>query len=275
MLYIVMALYAEAVPLIEVMQLKRMKNAGLYETFQDEKQETMLVLTGVGKVPAAVTVSHICTKYALGREDFLLHIGCCAGEHVGRLYAINGIEESETARCYYPDMLFRHHLPESRVVTVGKSLEEGLPEKAVLYDMEAAGVYQACVRYLGQHQMAFLKIVSDAGKGQDMTPQRLQEIVAGRLSEILQFVEGLRGYMGSWKRNEPDAQEVQWRQRLYEAMHCSETMRLQAEQLFRYLWLAGREYHEVVEQDYSDGKLPCKDRREGKRYLEKLKERVL
>lgn len=275
MLYIVMAFYAEAAPLIEAMQLKRSKEETVYDTFQDENRDVVLILTGVGKLQAAVAVSHICTKYRLGKEDFLLHIGSAAGAEIGNVYVINRIQDKETKHFYYPDVLFRHELPECGVVTVGRPLDDGVPEGGCLYDMEAVGVYQGCVPYLGQHQMAFLKVASDAGEAAGMTAEKLREIIGKRVPDILQVVETIRIFMESQKSEQPDDEELRWRKQLYEDMRCSETMRLQTEQLLRYLWLAGVEYHALIEEDYHGAKLPCKDRREGKKYLERLKKQLL
>lgn len=274
--------------MVDALQLKRTKTNEIYDSFQDEKQEITLVLTGVGKVRAAVAVSHICTKHQVGAEDFLLHIGSCAGKEVGNLYIGNQIQDMETGRQYYPDILFRHNLPERGIVTVERVLEEGLPEvkeqcdgrdslseEEMLYDMEASGVYQGCVPYLGQHQMAFLKVVSDRGEGGKVTPEKLREFMVQCVPEIVSFIDGIRGYIASLQRSKPDDEEMQWREKLYQGIHCSATMRVQAEQLLHYLWLSGGDYHTVLEEDFRLGVLPCKDRKEGKKYLGELKKRLL
>lgn len=287
--------------MLDALHLKRTKTSEIYDTFQDEKQEITLILTGVGKVHAAVAVSHICTKYQVGAEDFLLHIGSCAGREAGKVYAGNQIQDWETGRCYYPDILFWHELPERGIVTVGKVLEEGLPdvkeqydikedlpekekqydlrrnlsESEILYDMEASGVYQGCIPYLGQHQMAFLKVVSDVGEGRGVTPEKLRMLMEKNIPEIVRFIDGIRGYVDSLRRSKPDDAEIQWREKLYQAIHCSATMRFQAEQLLHYFWLSGRDYHAVLEEDFQSGVLPCKDRKEGKKYLEEFKRRLL
>ena len=54
MLYIFMALYAEAAPFIAQMKLKRVNDSGKFVLYQDEAGETILAVTGPGKVEAAV-----------------------------------------------------------------------------------------------------------------------------------------------------------------------------------------------------------------------------
>ena len=53
MLYIFMALYAEAVPFIAQMKLKRVNDSGKFVLYQDEAGEAILAVTGPGKVEAA------------------------------------------------------------------------------------------------------------------------------------------------------------------------------------------------------------------------------
>ena len=53
MLYVFMALYAEAAPFIAQMKLKRVNDSGKFVLYQDEAGEAILAVTGPGKVEAA------------------------------------------------------------------------------------------------------------------------------------------------------------------------------------------------------------------------------
>ena len=79
MLYIFMALYAEAVPFIAQMKLKRVNDSGKFVLYQDEAGEAILAVTGPGKVEAAVAVSYVCAKYGTDESTFILNIGSAAG----------------------------------------------------------------------------------------------------------------------------------------------------------------------------------------------------
>ena len=143
--------------------------------------------------------------------------------------------------------------------------------------MEAAAVYQAGSYYLGPHQMSFLKIVSDNGNCQDVTPRQIQELVGQNMESISQYITGLKAIL----REESQSDILQSRptQAAYEklclALHCSSTMAGALRQHLRYCALSGVDYGSVVEEMYREGKLSCKDKREGKQCFEELKKRLL
>ena len=92
MVYICVALYAEAKPIIEQFQMKQLEHQGRFKVYQDEEKRYLLIITGVGQISAAIAVSHICTKYGVNDEDHLMNIGSCAGERAGQIYLCHKIE---------------------------------------------------------------------------------------------------------------------------------------------------------------------------------------
>lgn len=274
MIYIAMALYAEAAPLINTLGLTRKNGTGSWQEYIDEEQSICLFLTGVGKVEAATAVSHFATKYAMGDNDFLLQLGSCAGRKMGQAYVIHRINDADTGRSYYPDILYAHSLPESSVTT-GSRLRQNEIEDASLYDMEASGVYQAAVRFLGQHRMAFVKVVSDAGEADRVTPDSLSACMKRQVPMVLEFLTNIRHYLEQERQDFPNEEECRRRQILYQDMCCSETMRLQLQQWLEYLRLAGKPYWQQIDMDYDREILPCHNRKEGKQYFEQFKKRML
>lgn len=274
MIYIAMALYAEAAPLIDALGLKRRAGAGSWQEFADEERGICLFLTGVGKLEAAIAVSHFATKYAMGNDDFLVQLGSCAGRKIGQAYIIHRIDDADTERSYYPDILYAHSLPEAGVTTGSRMLQNGV-ENESLYDMEASGVYQAAVRFLGPHRMAFMKVVSDVGQADCMTPNLLSDCMKEQIPTVLELLSDIRSYLELEQQDLPDEEECQRRERLYRDMCCSETMRLQLQQWLEYLRLAGKPYWQQIDLDYENEILPCHDRKAGKQYFEQFKNRML
>ena len=113
-------------------------------------------------------------------------------ERTASMYHIHRITDAATKRDFYPDMLLNTGLPEASLITGAKLLtaqdtwaqvdaqrdkksRQGTTDDAVqgtladrlaaplLYDMEAAAIYQAASMFLGPHQMNFLRIVTDQG----------------------------------------------------------------------------------------------------------------
>lgn len=274
MIYIAMALYAEAIPFIDALGLTRKNSTGSWQEYMDEEQNICLFLTGVGKVEAATAVSHFATKYAMGNDDFLVQIGSCAGQKMGQAYLVHRIDDADTGHSYYPDILYAHSLPETSVTTGSKLLQNGI-EDVPLYDMEASGVYQAAVRFLGQHRMAFVKVVSDVGKAEHMTPKLLSDCMKKQIPVVMELLLDIHSYLEQERVVPPNEEECRRREMLYQDMCCSETMRLQMQQWLEYLRLARKPYWQQIDLDYEKEMLPCHNRKEGKQYFEDFKKRML
>ncbi|MCD7826119.1 MAG: hypothetical protein LUH14_09195 [Clostridiaceae bacterium] len=304
MLNFFVAFYPEAAPLIRAFSLKKVNMAAPFDEYLNEAEGIRLTLTGTGSVAAAAAVSSACTKHMPGRGDFLVNLGTCAGSSPGGLFLCNKIIEEATGRSFYPDMLYPSPWKENTVVTLAKPLEHGLPElhepgacvkKPVrqetagtdsagrqpwlLYDMEAAGVYQSGSYYFGPHQMQFWKVVSDSGQGRQVTADQVAGQMENCLGQITEAIETLQRAAGEQqspcRQTEAACRQTEADEQLCRDLHCSETMKNQVRQLFRYWRLAGVPYQGKLKELYRDRVLPCKDRREGKRCFEEIRESLL
>ena len=143
--------------------------------------------------------------------------------------------------------------------------------------MEAAAVYQAGSYYLGPHQMSFLKTVSDDGNYKDVTPRQVEELIGRNMENIAEYIENLQTILREAPRDEffQDHALQKKLEMLCLDLHCSRTMSESLRQYVRCCTLSGVDYGSVVEEMYREGKLPCKDKREGKQCFEELKKRLL
>lgn len=318
-LFIFMALYAEAKPLIKCLQLKRANVSCGFDVYAAQEEGIYLVLTGSGSVAAATAVGSCMTYYEVGVEDILINVGTCAARcEIGKIFLCNRLTEQTSGATFYPDIWYRHDFKEAELITVPKVLEQGVyserdlrkaragdfagtfpkePEEVRLYDMEAAAIYQAASYYLGPHQMCFLKIISDAGTGKNVTAEMLTALVEQNSDHILEQIDWLRQSAVMWASGmekggsmrdsgmaevgdteRPLAFDAQWQEdceRLCTELHCSQTMRAAVEQCVRYWTLADVDYRQALGQMRADGLLPCRDKREGKQRFEELKKRLL
>ncbi|MFQ8877619.1 MAG: hypothetical protein ACLR7N_03360 [Roseburia hominis] len=186
MIYVMMALYQEAHGLIRELELKNTAYAP-FEVFDNESAGIRLVVTGVGEIAAAAATAAVCARDGADAADFLINIGCCAAANagadsgcepadrdmdsgygaayaaqIGDLYVCHKITEQATGKTFYPDILYRHPWKERELVTGMQPLQRAAAHGA-LYDMEAAAVYQAGIRFFSPDRMLFLKVVSDFG----------------------------------------------------------------------------------------------------------------
>lgn len=298
MIYVMMALYQEAHGLIRELELKKNTAYAPFEVFDNESAGIRLVVTGVGEIAAAAATAAVCARDGADTADFLVNIGCCAAggcepadrdmdsgygaahaAQTGDLYVCHKITEQATGKTFYPDILYRHPWKERELVTGMQPLQRAAAHGA-LYDMEAAAVYQAGIRFFSPDRMIFLKVVSDSGvAGQE---RMTAETLAGLLE---QHVKAVAGFLANlWKAaDEEEAlrsggilqEDEAVLEQIFAALHCSQTMRASARQYITYAALTGYDWKVELEEWYARGLLPCKDRREGKVRLEELKQVLL
>lgn len=294
MIYIFTALYCEAYSVIGHFGLVKNNDIKQFQVFENKDSEIVLTVTGAGSIKAAVAVSSIGTYYGIGKNDFLMNIGICAGipedrntDFKGRIYLCNKITERSTNRTFYPDVLFRHGFLEEEIVSVERPLhrkqEENQTENRTeceaysLFDMEAAAVYQAGAYFLGPHSMSFLKVVSDDGNLENVTPAMAEKLINQNMESISEYIMKLWEWSRMEKEQDAVANENEkaWLSRVYSDMHCSDTMKAVLNQHIHYCILAGVDYKNIMEELYLQGKLPCSCKREGKLCFEELRKRLL
>lgn len=211
--FIFVALYPEAKPFIQYLQLKREKTPCGFEVYCQNNTGLRLVITGCGMVAAAAAVGSCLAYYGADTGTLLFNIGSCAGicgnEADGKLFLCNKITDRVSGRTFYPDIWYQHGLAEAELWTVPQVIERGSPFHrdlppngewelgknlsfgTFLCDMEAAAVYQAASYYIGPHQMCFLKIISDAGEGRAVTAEMLTAFMEENIDRIMGHIEWL------------------------------------------------------------------------------------
>lgn len=274
MIYIFSAFYAEAKNIIDHYGLKKEKSPEMvrFDVFANES--IRLVITGVGEINAAAAVSNIGGAYGISPDDEILNVGCGAGFSsdisLGSIFLGNKLTEQMTGRTFYPDMLMKANFRECEIVTVARVLNEGCD--SVVYDMEAAAVYQAAAFFVGPHRMHFIKLVSDAGERIDQS--KITELFALQEDKICGYIDRLLSACAD-KAPMDDTQSSWNMDRLICDMRCSKVMGDQLAQLIKYCRLSGIDYKAVLDEYYTNGLLPCESKREGKKCLFELKQRVL
>lgn len=205
------ALYAEAQYLIQYYELKKASVSRHFQVFENDKKQVRLVITGVGKMNAAVAVAEISTIYPPAKDDLMINYGSCAAETMhrsgaqrcdggagvplGSLIMVNKLTDVESGRMFYPDMIYRHPFAEGEVETsvhvyTAKTgvCDESMTQEEVtgwtVHDMEATAFYEAGNFFYGPHQMMFLKVVTDYGMPANVTKQKetqVQDVCGGHI----------------------------------------------------------------------------------------------
>ena len=284
--------------------LKKTKKDTLCPVYEDEAGKIRLVITGVGGVAAAFAVGWYLGAYGHQKEDVYLNIGSCGGEEGAEgVYRIHGIEDLGDHKTYYPDLRGLYQVPTAKVYTSPEAVDgkmirrikEKNPGEVCLFDMEAAGLYQALRKVTGPDRMIFLKAVSDHGmKVEAPAPESPRVKAAGqqvsmKMQEnsdqlVLYTKRIIEHYFRKGERkNSSGEEDMQWKLRqkweeeLSADLCASKTMELQLFQLCRYAYAAGMEteLRDIVSGLRSSGELPANNRCGGKRILETLKKSLV
>ncbi|WP_031547980.1 hypothetical protein [Oribacterium sp. FC2011] len=229
MVFIFMALYPEAKPVIKRLGLRKRTDRTRFQEFVSEESGIVLTITGVGPVAAAAAVSAVLTEYDAGPEDQLLSVGTAAALHgeggaAGRMesfsgenhssvklrsagdasdiFLLNKLLDQNSDRTFYPDMLIKTDFKEAAAITGSTVLSQRAAafmkvaaEGYDLYDMESAAVYQAGNIYLGPHQMSFIRVVSDEGVETADREQAVSDLAARVNAVINSHVEEISDYV--------------------------------------------------------------------------------
>lgn len=310
MLYIMTALSAEARPLIGALGLKKKQTAGRFRIYENESRTISLVITGPGEILSATAVGMLIGN-GEEEENFLLSFGCSADlssildqadnrmVQDGKLYIADKIVNADSGRTFYPDLLVRNDFAEVTVVTGSRVLtgasdrddslikiistkqlseKQGMPQhgsgtsQTILYDMESAAIYEAGSCFLGPHEMSFLRVVTDRGNGDEVTPEDVNRCVTDVLPDLLEYIAKVQSFLKGQKKKSENCDIGQAGEKLAKDMDCSVTMGHQLTQLLRFCTAAEIPWEEKINALYAEEILPVKSRREGKKVLERLQE---
>ncbi len=282
MVYVFCAFYGECSGLIKHYNLKKRQTDKYYrfDVFENENQPVRIILTGQGSVMAAAAVSGAASFFGIKAEDAIINVGTCAGDYEpGQVFICNKITEEATGRTFYPDMILRSSLPERELVTAPVVIRKSIHEYAnkdshnmALYDMEAAAIYQAANLYVGPHRMGFVKVVSDNGDIEGLTPDFIKGLMAEAVDEIASYVDMFVADTHDMCRAE---ENTQFTNQLCKDLHCSKVMENQVRQLIKYLSLEGTDYMTYINKLYDEGRLPAHDKKNGKVCLDEIKRELL
>ena len=211
---IVTALTQEARPLIDALNLKRVAGSRKIPVYAGE--DAMLVITGMGKVSAAVATTQLLHS-ALARMSHkfsdlgklreggvcLINVGACGAVAedlaLGEAVLAHKIWDRATDREYFPDVLLKHPLREVSLGTFDRPLkgvkEPQFPCQAV--DMEASGSFQAAHLFLAPHQMMFLKVVVDYAQSSDYDLAEMQRWYIHSMPDLLPLIRKAHTWDGA------------------------------------------------------------------------------
>ncbi len=287
MITYIAALYAEAKPFIEALQLKKIQEEHRLQLFGSE--HCRLLLTGTGEIAAATSVASYFTKYPPEADHILVNVGIAGAvpsASIGALFYISGITEQVTGRTFYPDLLFRHDFVLSHAVTCAlpvtsmAELKHSSTSTGTLVDMEAAAIYQAALPYLSTDRMYFFKVVSDliGESTQEKATILPDRLMSPHVSAICTFAEKIERLL----KTEQDAlipiiseRQSELQARILERLPLTEAMQIEFTSLLRYASYAGLPIENILSDFYSGLPESIRGKKQAAPYLQNLRECIL
>ena len=275
MIYVAVALTAEAKPLITYFKLKRDNEIKKYQVFKNE--EIILIITGSGMMQGAIGTTYVLSSLNIREEDIFVNLGICGAVkeifQVGDIVLCNKITNNGNGKSFYPDMLFRHKFKEGALESffhvLDKSMESEI--KGELVDMEGAGIYEAASLFFSQHQINIIKIVSDYLDTTGITAEKVTHIVESGILSIDEWLNERKKFNVSDKEiftlNEKNIMNV-----VEKNLRLTESMHYEFMELMKYHKLRNKNIEDVISK-YS--KIEIKDKREGKINFEKIRKEII
>lgn len=185
----VVAHHQEAQALIQWFQMKVLIQSDPYTVYTDDSGTQYLILSGQGRLAAAAATAFLYAYTASDRSTAWINFGTAGHSHLplGQLVLANRIVEQQTAKIWYPSLVFSTAIQSSGLICSSR-IETTYTEEA-LYDMESAGFYNSATRFTSHELVHCLKIVSD-------NRESTASIV--RAHDVLKELESMRPAIGAF-----------------------------------------------------------------------------
>ena len=185
MTYILTALYHEAKPYIEMLQLKREIAVGNIQLFRNN--DYMLSIGGAGSVAATVATVYLLTRYPPGSHDLFVNVGTAGSKnfHIGEVVLCHKIVNTFTRKEFYPEMLYKHPFREGILGSVGNPASDSVYDLA---DMEGAFVFEAAQTFFKTTQVYCIKTVSDHLCSESVTGKSIEKLMSGSVEIVCRWL---------------------------------------------------------------------------------------
>ncbi len=192
MINLVVALPAEARPLIRHFGLRRRPDASPFPLYDNDG--ISLIVSGVGKLKAAAATACLHAANGAAPDHAWLNIGIAGNgaRALGEGVLAHSIKDAATRRCWYPPLVFQPPCETTAVLTLDRPAS-AYPETDSV-DMEASAVYETASRFSTGELAHCFKIISDnrANPSHAVSAASTEQLVTQKLDEIEAIVRQLR-----------------------------------------------------------------------------------
>jgi len=194
MVYVHMALRAEAKALIAAKQLKKIAGPP-FEIYGND--DILLIISGTGMIRTAAAVSYLLAAVPpCKNNDIAVNIGICGqvgrNGRIGDIIIANKIMDNVTGKVCFPDILIKHPFREGSVETFPNPVTEGANVECEYVDMEAAAFFETASFYMPAHRIFSFKVVSDYLDTEFLSKQYVSKLVEYAIPHVFDYIELLK-----------------------------------------------------------------------------------
>ena len=189
----VVALKAEAKPIIKALGLNRIDKNVVFPVYKDKNARNWLVISGVGQKNVVAAVKYISEFSDSNGCSVWINIGIAgsSSDRYGELFLIDKITRASSDECFYPGSILKSNLQKSELLTVDEPLLDY--SKVDLVDMEAADFVRVTSKISGRDLVLVMKIVSDGPNNSvnDLTATRVSHLILQKINLVIDHVNKL------------------------------------------------------------------------------------
>ncbi|RUM67087.1 MAG: hypothetical protein DSZ06_02010 [Sulfurospirillum sp.] len=176
MIYVVVALMAEASFLIDKFSLKKSvsKPFAIYKNY-----DILMIVSGVGTINSAIATSFLLSNHPAPKK--IINFGIAGSNShikVGEIKRVKKIVDLCSNRVYHL------HCGEASISTVPKEIDNPNKIKTDLVDMESSGFYLSAKKFIDENKIEIYKIVSDHFEPDSLDRKKIETLIKTNINKI-------------------------------------------------------------------------------------------
>lgn len=200
----------------------------------------------------------------LGPQDHVTNIGICAGQELGEIFQADKISGK---RDYYPDLITTSiKTKDLNTIEELASTQMVQENPDLIFDQEAALIFEKAQKHIAPHQISFLKIVSDTGIDNIKDfKENINKLITNKLPEIESFINKTHKALETFnKNNNAYIKAAQTSLFKYStALKCSKSMENRLKQQLRFAEICNINYKKFFYELKINGKIPVEHKKDG------------
>ncbi len=186
------ALPCEAKPMVAAWRLKKNTQIQAFATYQN--QNSVLTVSGLGKVAMAAAVAYTLARYPDVAQPLLLNLGVAGHRDfpLGSCVLADKIIDADSGRRFYPQLPFPVPCPTQALKTMSQA--DDTYSDGYMRDMEASAFFETAVKFSSSELVHCLKVVSDnaASPLANVNEDAVTNWIGNRLSVVEELIAALR-----------------------------------------------------------------------------------